>query len=115
MSWQEKLDGLFPSGLKVVQIDDVLEGVGQDFDDSVSFLTPQITVLEETEDGGAMVQIFVYEFFKDVIFTITSLEELSEGTYVAHTPDSDKDYLLTSNLPKAVLAQLQKAKEGNDE
>lgn len=110
MSWQEKLDGLFPSGLKVIRIEDVIEGVGTENDDSVSFLTPQLHVLEE-KDGAAVVQLFIHEFQKDLIFTITELSEVSPGVYLAKTPEGKQDYLLSANLPKAVLAQLKEARQ----
>lgn len=110
MSWQEKLDGLFPSGLKIVQIDDVIEGVGQDDDDSVSFHVPQLMVLEENKDGSALVRGFLYEFPKDLTFTIVKLEEVSPGTQLATTPEGEKDYLLSSNLPKALEKALKEAR-----
>jgi hypothetical protein len=109
MSWQEKLDGLFPSGVKIVQIDDVPEGVDQDGDESVSFHVPKLTVLEENEDGSAVVRGFIYEFPKDVTFTIKSLNEVSPGTYLAETTSKQKDYLLSSNLPKGLEKALKEA------
>jgi len=107
--WQEKLDSLFPSGLKMVQIEDVVEGVGTDSDNSAAFLTPQLFVLEDN-GSSAVVRAFVYEFPKDVILTVLELEKLSEGVYLAKTPDDEKDYLLSSNLPKSVLEQLKQAR-----
>ena len=109
MSWQEKLDGLFPSGLKIVQIDDVAEGVGTDDDESVTFHTSQLRVLRENKDGSADVEALIYEFPKDKVFTIVSLEETSPGTYLATTP-SGPQFLLSSNLSKALEKALKAAK-----
>jgi hypothetical protein len=110
VSWQEKLDGLFPSGLKIVQIDDVLEGVGQEGDESVSFHVPRLKVLEENDDGSALVQGFLYEFPKDFMTTVVSLEEISPGTYLAKTSGKGRDYLFSSNLPKTLEKALKEAR-----
>jgi hypothetical protein len=109
MSWQEKLDGLFPSGLRVTQIEDVPEGVGQDDDESPTFLTPHLQVLHE-EDGIASIRFFIFEFEKDVFLELESLEETSPGVYLAHTKGARPDFLFSTNLSQETFDALKAAR-----
>jgi hypothetical protein len=108
MSWQKKLDELFPSGMRVTQIEDVLEGLGTEGDTSPSFHVPQLKVIEE-QNGQVTVQGFVYEFPKDVIIVFTDLEKVSDTSYVAKAVEG-RDYLLSSDLPSAIAKALKEAR-----
>lgn len=109
MTWQEKLDGLFPSGLRVTEIEDVPEGVGMLDDESPTFLTPHLKVLKE-EDGVATVRLFIYEFSKDLTFELEKLEEQSPGVWLATTKGTRRDFLFSTNLPQETLDALLQAR-----
>lgn len=111
MTWQAKLDEMYPYGASVTLVDDVPEGVG--FDDSIHFLTPRFVVTHEAPIPT--VQIMIYGMEKEITFTIDSLEEFSPGVHLVHTPDGEQDLLISTNLDQEVLNELRRARREQDE
>lgn len=103
MSWQEKLDEMFPYGGSLTQIQDVPESV--DADDNVTFLTPRLLAPEEEDEPT--VTAFVVEFQKEVSFVLTGVEETSPGVHLLSTPEGQPDWLLSTNLDQEVKNALR--------
>lgn len=106
MTWQETLDEVFPEGLSVTQVEDVPENVS----DSYQFLTPRLIVTEENGDT-AEVTCNAFEFEKDTSFTLVKLEDFAPGTWLALTPDTQPNFILSTNIDEKVLRRLKQARE----
>jgi hypothetical protein len=105
MSWQERLDELFPYGAMVTQIKDVPEWTA----DSPTFLTPRFIV--DADEEQPQVHFHMLAFDKDVRFVIEKLEEFSPGVWLVHTPTERPDFLLSLNFGTRVRDALEEARK----
>lgn len=106
MTWQEKLDEMFPDGVMVTAVMDVPEHT----QDSPTFLTPKLNVIEEDLEHPT-IHLNILEFEKDVTFIIEKLEEFSPGVWLVHSRKPQHDFLLSNNFGPSVRDALKKARK----
>lgn len=110
--WQDYLDGLFPNGVKVTMIEDVVE----DMSDSISILTPGLDVMN-VEGDAVDILCFPTAFELDIRFRILRMEPYGKG-WLIHTPKEDpypsRDYFLSTNFDTATGAALRRLRVDNN-
>ena len=107
MSWQEKLDQMFPDGLLVTFVE---QGNPPGFaEDAPTYFAARLDVVEEGEQP--MVRFMLLDYSRDYTFRFTRLEEFTApGVWVAYTRDPAPDLMLSRNLGPETKKRLQEAR-----
>lgn len=108
--WQARLDRLFPYGLRVTKIDDVVEYLK----DSPSFFTTRLRVTG-VQGETAEILCFPLSFQLDVRFQIVSMEPCGRGWWV-HTPKPPgwerDDFFLDTDFSAETARELRAVHDG---
>lgn len=104
--WQGVFDAWFPNGANVTQVEDVPEGVSEDEDDSVHFLTPRIRVLSMIEDFPKL--RIPSTISKEVEVLAKTIESGFGGVLITQPPGPYRpQFILTTNFGPGAAAMLK--------